>query len=137
MSGMHIEVDDELVEPIIKAEIQAAIVRQLQSDQNLIPKLVEAALVDKVDESGKKNKNYSSSNKYLFIDILCKNAIQDASNAAMKEYIEENQDRLKREIKKQLKAQDSEIARLFIEQLIGGVQAKWSFNVTIPMPGSD
>jgi hypothetical protein len=137
MSGMHIEVDNEIVEPIVKAEIQAAIVRQLQSDQNLIPKLVEAALVDKVDESGKKNKSYSSSNKYLFIDILCKQAIQDAARAAMKEYIEENQDRLKREIKKQLKAQDSEIARLFVEQLIGGVQAKWSFNVKIPMPGSD
>jgi hypothetical protein len=136
-SGMNINVSPDLVEPIIKAQLQTAIVRQLQSDENLIPKLVEAALLDKVDESGKKNKNYSSSNKYLFIDILCKKAIQEAAKVAMKEYIEDNQDTLKRVIKKQLREQESTIAKIFVDGLVDGVQAQWSFNVKIPMPGSD
>ncbi|MHA2384550.1 MAG: hypothetical protein ACXACT_18425, partial [Candidatus Thorarchaeota archaeon] len=73
----------------------------------------------------------------LFIDILCKKAIQEAAKVAMKEYIEDNQDTLKRVIKKQLREQESTIAKIFVDGLVDGVQAQWSFNVKIPMPGSD
>jgi hypothetical protein len=55
----------------------------------------------------------------------------------MKEYIEDNQDTLKRVIKKQLREQESTIAKIFVDGLVDGVQAQWSFNVKIPMPGSD
>ncbi|MHC4311263.1 MAG: hypothetical protein ACYSW3_02185 [Planctomycetota bacterium] len=136
-SGMHIHIDENLIEPVIKAEIQTAIVRQLQLDENLIPKLVAAALADKVNDTGRKDLRYTSNNKYLFIDVLCRNAIQDAARAAMKEYIEDSHDALKRQIKKALREQESKIAKIFVESLAEGVQAKWSFKVSIPMPGKE
>mgnify|MGYP001570774473 CR=1 FL=1 len=89
MSGLNISVDPNLVEPIVRAEIEAAIVAQLNNVPDLVAKLVQAAMADKVDEHGKKG-NYSGDNKYLFIDVLCRNAIQSAAKEAMAQYISEH-----------------------------------------------
>ena len=134
MSGLNISVDDELVEPIVRAEIQTAIVRQLESDTNLIPKLVEAALAQKVAENGQHSKRYSSDNKYLFIDALCKKAIQDAARQAMSEYLEENKEALKVEVKKQLRKSNAKLAEIFVEGLVGGLSSSWNFQVSIDLP---
>jgi len=137
MSGVNISVDEELVEPIVRAEIQTAIVRQLESDTNLIPKLVEAALGAKVNKDGYRDKRYSSDNKYLYIDWLCKQAIQTAAKEAMNEYLEENHEKLKVEVKKQLRKSEAELASIFVEGLIGGVKSTWSFKVNIDLPSND
>src|SRR3990167_123719 len=82
MSGLNISVDPNLVEPIVRAEIEAAIVAQLNNVPDLVPKLVQAAMADKVDERGNKGR-YDSENKYLFIDVLCRNAIQDRKSTRL------------------------------------------------------
>ena len=130
MSGLNINVDDTLVEPIIRAEIQAAIVRELNKDVNLVPKLIDAALADKVNEQGNKGR-YSSDNKHLFIDVLCKQAIQDAAKLAMKEYLEENADKLKEQIKKQIEKSDAEMAKIFVDGLLDIVENTYRFRVSI------
>jgi hypothetical protein len=136
MSGMTVNVDKELVEPIVRAEIEAAIVCQLQNTENLIPNLVTAALSDKVDERGKKSQ-YRSSNKYLYIDILCRDAIKDASREAMKEYIEENTEKLALEVKKQIRKSEAELARIFVDGLVGSLKSSWNFKIDVRLPGDD
>ncbi len=136
MTGMTVQVDPGLVEPIVRAEIEAAIVTQLQKNENLIPKLVQAALADKVNERGVKGQ-YNSDNRYLFIDVLCRDAIQEAARAAMKEYIEEHKEALKAELARQLreKTTTGELARIFVESLAGALSAGWRFEVKVELPG--
>lgn len=136
MTGLNISVDKELVEPIVRAEISAAIIQQLEGNANLIPALIEAALVEKVNDTGHRGQ-YSSDRKHLFIDVLCKDAIQAAAKEAMKEYLEENHEKLKVEIKKQLRKSEAELAGLFVDGLVSGLQSRWNFSVGIKLPGND
>ena len=134
-SGMTLNVDRGLVKPIVEAEIQAAIVRELEKDTNLVPKLVQAALQEKVDQEGKRTGR--SYDKYLFIDVLCRDAIQKAAVAAMREYIDENVDTLRAEIKRQIKASAGGLAEVFVNSLVQSLESKWSFTVRIDLPGQD
>ena len=135
MSGLNISVDPNLVEPIIRAEIEAAIVAQLNNVPDLVAKLVQAAMADKVDENGRKGR-YSSDDKYLFIDILCRNAIQNAAREAMKQYITDHSAELQDEIRKQIEKQKSGLAKAFVESLVGAVKVDWRFNVGIGLDGN-
>jgi len=132
-SGMTLNVDSGLVKPIVEAEIQAAIVRELEKDTDLVSKLVQAALQEKVDQDGKRTGR--SYDKYLFIDVLCRNAIQKAAVVAMREYIDENTDTLRAEIKRQIKASAGGLAEVFVNSLVQSLESRWSFTVKIDLPG--
>ena len=133
-AGLQISVDQALVEPIVRAEIEAAIVAQLNNVPDLVSKLVQAAMADKVDENGRKGQ-YSSDNKYLFIDVLCQTAIQNAAREAMKQYITDHSAELQDEIRKQIEKQKSGLAKAFVESLVGAVKVDWRFKVGIGLDG--
>ena len=133
-SGMTLSVDDNLVKPVVEAEIQAAIVRQLENIDDLVPKLVRAVLREKVDSSGKvSSSDYRNSHNLL--DVICRDAIQKAAKLSMKEYIKESADELRVEIKKQIEASSSELAKVFVGSLIQSLESKWSFTVKVNLPG--
>jgi hypothetical protein len=118
MAGdVSINVSQELIKPIIDAKIQAAIVAELQKDQNLIPKMIQAALNLKVDSEGRR-RNDSYYDKYPYIEVLCNQAIQEAARHAMKDYLAENKEALKEAVKKQLEKQKDTLAAAFVDGLI-------------------
>ena len=134
MSGMTLNVDENLVKPIIEKEIQAAIVRQLEAGTtNLIPKLVQAALNQKVDNQGRvSNSNYD--NRYSYIEVLCNQAIQNAAKAGMEKYITDSIDIIQSEVEKQIRSQTKNIAKVFVEGLVGAIKTSWSFSVKVDLP---
>lgn len=136
-AGVSLNLDENIVKPIIEAEIQTAIVRQLQSGaQDLIPALVRAALHEKVNIDGKRS-NSSYENRYEYIDLLCKNAIQSAAKAAMVEYIESHTEALKLEVACQIHAATSDLAKVFVEGLVGAIKTNWSFTVKVTLPSNE
>jgi polyribonucleotide nucleotidyltransferase len=133
MAGMTLNVDEGLVQPIIEAEIQAAIVRQLESAQNLIPKLVQAALNQKVNAEGKVTSS-SYDSKYSYIEVLCNQAIQKAAQEGMKKYIEDSLPIIQAEVEKQIRSQTRNIAKTFVEGLAESIKTEWRFSVTVKLP---
>jgi hypothetical protein len=137
MSGMTLNVDENLVQPIIEAEIQAAIVRQLQgASTNLIPKLVQAALNQKVDYQGRVTGS-SYDNRYPYIEVLCNQAIQQAAQEAMKQYIADSLPFITAEVEKQIRSQSKNIAKTFAEGLAGAIKSEWNFKLNITLPEQD
>lgn len=134
-SGMTLNVDENLVRPIVEAEIQAAIVRQLESSQNLIPKLVQAALNQKVDYQGRLGRDYD--NKYPYIEYLCNEAIRSAAQEGMKKYIEDSIPLLQVEIEKQIRSQTKNIAKTFVEGIAQSIKSSWTFAVKIELPNQN
>lgn len=137
-SGMTVttQVDDNLVKPVVEAEIRAAIVRQLENIDNLVPKLVKAVLRAKVDSTGKvSDRTYS--NKHDLLDVICRDAIQRAARAAMREYIEESADELRVEVKRQIEASSSGLAKVFVDSLTRSLETSWRFTVKVALPGQD
>ena len=132
-SGMTLNVDENLVRPIVEAEIQAAIVRQLESSQNLIPKLVQAALNQKVNSSGSVSRS-DYENKYPYIEVLCNDAIRNAAQEGMKKYIEDSVPVIQAEIEKQIRSQTKNIAKVFVEGLAESIKSSWRFTVDVTLP---
>lgn len=137
-SGMTVttQVDDNLVKPVVEAEIRAAIVRQLENIDDLVPKLVKAVLLAKVNSDGKvSDRDYN--NRYDLLDVMCRDAIQQAARVAMMEYIEESADELRIEVKRQIEASSGKMAKIFVDSLTGSLKTSWQFTVKVMLPGQN
>ena len=130
MAGdVSINVSPEVVRPIIEAKIQAAIVAELERDKNLVSKMVAAALNIKVDSEGKPGRGYGGEIPY--IEFLCRQAIHNAAQGAMKEYLAENADMLKQAVKEQLGKHGEDLAAAFVNGLVNAVESKWKFQCDV------
>lgn len=133
-SGLNISVDQGLVQPVIQAEIQAAIVRELAKDNgNLIREVVARVLTQKVDNDGKVS-SYGGSKAYM--DWVCEQAIRSATKSALEAYIRDSEELLMEEIEKQIKKNGKEMAKIFVESLMGAIKTSWRFSVSIDLPDS-
>lgn len=130
--AVKLEIATEVVRPIIEAQIQAAIVRELNNTPNLVEKMIEAAMLEKVSSDGRKS-NYSSDNRYSYIDVLAQKAIRDSAQQAMQEWIKENQAKLKRELKRQLASHPEELAASFIAGLTKSAESDWRMTTNITL----
>ena len=127
---LNISISNELIQPIIDAKIQTAIVMALESErENLIPKMVQAALLQKVDNTGKTS-NYNSDNKYTYMEFMCNKAVQDASKAAFTDFIKEREADLKAEMMRILdtKKMKNALVKAFLDGLIGSATHNWKLN---------
>lgn len=136
MSGLNLQIDEQLVKPIIEAEVQAAIVRQLEKDHNLIPKMVASAVGLKVDRDGKVSR-YQGDNNYTYIEWLCNDAIQKAAHGAMTKFIAENMPLIEAELSKQLTKSKKGLAAAFVTGLAESMKTRWTFKVSMAYQDTD
>jgi hypothetical protein len=133
MSGMTLNVDENLVKPIIEKEIEMAIVRELGKVSDLIPQLVRGVLNGKVGTDGKPS-TYSSDRDRTYIDFLFQEAIKSATKVAVFKYIEENKATLEKEVEKQIKSSSSAISKSMVKSLASLAENVWRFNLEVVMP---
>lgn len=101
MDNVNIQLSKDLIAPIIENKVKMAVIEAMGDSKTLISNVVETVLSLKVDEHGKRGQ-YDSYNKYTFIDIVLKQAIENACREAIKEFINENTEKIKEETKRQL-----------------------------------
>ncbi len=129
-SDVTINVSNELIMPIIKEKIKLAMVEALNHEDQLINKVVETVLYDKVDENGKKS-GYSSDNKYSYIDVVLRNAIKDEAKIVFKEFIDQYRTKIGLELQKQLQTRKGVVmfTSKILEAVTGNLERDWKLNV--------
>lgn len=115
---VNIEIGSDLIKPIIENKVKIAIIESLKGEQSVIEATVNAVLEHKVNENGEVDK-YSSYNKYQFIDIVLRKAIEDACRDAVKEYITEKKEVIRKEVMRQLQTKKGTSA--FVTSFINGM----------------
>ena len=122
----------ELVGPIIKESVSAAIVRTLGDPTDLINQLVSKALGEKVDSKGEVNR-YSSENKYLYIEALAGNAIREYAKEALAEVLLQQRGAIMSAVKAELakKSQVSAIAKVLVDSMTNAVENKYRMGVNV------
>ena len=135
-SGMTLEIDKELVEPVVREQIRLAIVRELNNTDRLIEKVVAEALGQKVDYQGKVSRS-SYDNKYSFLEWVAKDVIRSAAKQAVREYIESQSKQIQAEVERQLKFKAKGFAKAIVEGVEGCLDAKWSFRVNVDFKAQD
>jgi ABC-type Zn2+ transport system substrate-binding protein/surface adhesin len=101
MENVSLTISKEIVQPIVQAKINEAILAAMGGQNQLIEKAIHTILYDKVDHKGAKS-SYHSENKHNWIDIVITKQIEEAVKSAMAELLADKQGQIKDAILKQL-----------------------------------
>lgn len=129
-SDVQITINRELIEPIVRSKIQAAIISELEKTPGVVLRMVTEALDEKVDEKGVKG-SYDSYNKYSFIERQCTMTIQNMVKGAIMQWFDKNKPQIEKtidaEIRKRTKQLSVDLAKSLADQATSGFR----FNITL------
>lgn len=136
MSGnmINLGINEDMVKPILEKQIQAAIMANLGNVDELFEFAIKKALSVKVNSEGLVS-NYSSDNKYDFLEALTAKAIRNAATEAIKEYVKENQEQLKIALKKEMekKANQNKLVQAFVDSATNTFSYEWRFDAKVEL----
>lgn len=129
---INLEINENVVKPILEKQIQAAILANIGNPEELIQKVVSTALSQKVDSDGRVSR-YSGDNKYDYLDVLTTKSIQKAAEEALRDWLEENSQLVKEAVIKELNkpARQHSIAKAFADAVESSLQCSWRFGCDI------
>lgn len=132
---MKFEVDEKMVEPIIRDQIAAAVVSQLGNTDELVSRMVHLALSVKVNSDGKKDQ-YSHYNKFDFVEAVAGKAIREAATSAIQQIVEEQKPLIQSAIEDELRRAPKKTAKAILSAFLDGMQRdyriKADFTITAP-----
>ena len=121
---MKFEVEKEMVEPIIRDHIASAVIASIGDPEDLIRKMVALALTHKVDRDGKVGQ-YSSENKFDFIEAMAGKAIRDAAREAIVRFVEEQKPKIQEALVIELKRRPQKTAAAIITAFCAASATEW------------
>lgn len=95
-----INLSKEIIEPIVREQLQASIVAALGKSEQLIAGVVQTILNTQVDREGKRGSGYGYN--HTLIQWMAEDAIKEAAKEAIKEWFAANRETLKKDIKRAL-----------------------------------
>lgn len=128
--NMQFPIPNSVLEPYIKSAVASAITASLGDGAKLIEQAVQQALSHKVSHDGTTSR-YDSDNKFLLVEAVARNKIQEVARSTINELAEEMRPKIREQIEKQLKNQHSKLATALVDGLIGSLKSSWSVRVDI------
>ena len=124
---MKFEVDEKLVQPIVRDQIATAVASALGNQDDIIKKMVEMALRQKVNSEGK-IENYDNYNKYDFVEVVAANAIREAAKEALKKAVEAKKPEIQAAVERELSKKPAQMACAIMKAFIDGVSSGYTIN---------
>jgi len=131
--SVDIKVGADLIQPIIKAKINAAIVGAIGDPQKFVEAAVDAVMREKVNNEGKFTDAYGG-NRYDMIEVLCKITMRNAARAAILEWMEGNVNILKEAVKKCMTRQSGAFAKALVAGLTEATATNYRLKVDVTLP---
>lgn len=125
---MKFEVDEKLVEPVIREQISAAIVAQLGDTTELLTEMVNLTLKQKVDKDGKVD-SYSSYNKFTLVEALAGKAIREAAREAIEAIIEQQKPQIEAAVRDYLSRAPKRTAAAIVNAFCDSATTKYRMSV--------
>ena len=121
----------ELLTPIIRETVSAAIIKELGDPSEVIRLLVGRALGEKVNSAGRKS-GYEYENKYTFLELMTGNYIRGLAEEVLKEIFEQRRDDVKAAVKSCLE-KSGDLGEIICNGFYDSLSAKWcsTINVTL------
>ena len=134
MSDLNLSISKELIEPIIREKIHAAVIEAFGGSTIMLDKVIDAALNIKVDNKGNSS-GYSSD--IPFIQWFCREAIMDCAKQALKEFVDEQKPAITEAVKRQLTKSRNAVARSFVDGLAASINNQYLLTVKISLSDRD
>ena len=128
-----LQINNDIIKPIIEKQIQAAIVANLGNHEELIGKMVSLALHAKVNSNGNIDTRSSYDNKYDFLEIITSKTIQEAAQNALTEWLNENSKKIRDAVIAELAkpTRQKSMAKAFADAVETSITSKWHMNCTV------
>lgn len=131
---MTLKVDPDLVKPVIEAQIEAAVIRELNRVEDLIPRMVNAIIHQKVDSSGKRS-DYTHNNRYDYLEVVTSKVVRDAVKQAIDEVVAEKYPQIKDTVRQLLVENETAtgIAQMLVDGLRESIERTHRFSVRVEL----
>lgn len=116
--GLNLNVSQEFIAQAIRNAVNLSIASVLDDKDKVLQEIVASALSTKVNERGVVS-NYSSENKYNFIEFFVRNALLEETKEVLKEIVSERKEEIHKMIKKQI--QNTKFTNKFCECFCDGI----------------
>jgi len=135
-SNVSLTISKEIVTPIVDAKIKEAILLAMGGGDALISKAVTEIFTRKVSEKGTVS-SYSSDNKFDWVDIVVTNQIKEAVKSQMELVLAESQEKIKKEIIKQLSSKKGieQFASALLDASTTKIGERFYSNITVEFKG--
>jgi hypothetical protein len=131
MSDPTFQIPKEIINPIIQAHVNEAVIKALDGPQQIVTRAIANVLMTKVDSNGK-HSTYGDARPW--IDWVIGDCIQKAARGAVEEFLTENKDKIKAELVAQLSKKNSPLVKQMVEGMVNGMcsesNLRWNLNVT-------
>lgn len=130
--GATIQIGDDIIQPIVQAKIQAAIVEALGGSGALIEHAVNAVLLDRRNSNGHPCKKGEYGDQGTALEKISREVITGATKDALKTYFAERKPELVKIIKQQMKKHEPLLVEAYFAGLIGAAdnyRLSLSFNI--------
>lgn len=106
MENVSLTISKDIVNPIVQAKINEAIIAAMGGHEMLIEKAIKTILYEKVNKDGNRS-TYNSDNTYTWIDVVITKQIEEAVKESMKALLSDKKDQIKEAIMRQLSSKKS------------------------------
>lgn len=128
-----IELSKDLIEPIVRAQLQASIISALGRSDQLVAGVVQTIMNTQVDSDGKVSRY--SSDKPL-ITWMAEKAVKEAALEAMKEWFADNKDEIRKQVRLALSKQQKMMAEKFVMHICEKATDSYRVNVAVSFNNS-
>lgn len=129
---MSLNLSADMIKPIIEKTIQANVLSALNGWEGVVTDMVNAVLTTKVDKNGNIS-DYSSENRYSWIEVNLNRRIKELVEDEVKKQIEKSADAIRDAVRKQItsRAGSNAIAKAVVDGLIGTFEKSWNSRINI------
>lgn len=135
---INLGINEDMVKPILEKQIQTAIMANIGNPEELIEKVISVALKQKVDRNGDISR-YSSDNEYDYLEILTGQAIREAAKEALREWLDENKQLVKKMVIKEMNKPERQksLVGAFANAVEDSLNCSWRFKCDINFTKED
>ena len=130
-TGVSVNLGDEIVTPIVQAQVIKELSARLNNCPDLMQKVIETAMRLKVDRSGKVDRSNDYYNNLTYIQWLCESMIQDVARAAITEWVESHKKDIRDQVVKSLNANKGKLAQSFFEAVTSAAASNYRLKVDV------
>lgn len=125
-----IELSKDLIEPIVRAQLQASIVSAMGKADQMVAQVVNTVLNSNVDNNGDPVR-YSSGGGTPLITWIANDAIKKAALEAVQEWFADNREEMKKHLRLAIKNNAKGMAEAFVLSMSKAAECTYSTKIEV------
>lgn len=128
MSGVEFKISNDVIKSLVEAKIKSSVIAALSDGEDkLILQMVTSMINHTVDSNG----NPCSYGSVKYLDWLCQSSLKVAVKDAMKEVLNEQKEKIKEYIAKELTKKTKDLAVKATQNIIESVNNQWAPRINV------